>query len=198
MGLEDIDEPSDQVPEAADGSLADLSKHGLEAGECLFDWVEVWAVGWEEAQGRASCFDQFAHRCALVAGEVIHDDDVAGAQFRHQHLGNIGFEPVSVDRPVEHHWRDHPGHAQGGNQRSGFAVAVREAHAQALAFRAAAMTAGHIGGGPGLVDEHETLGGKIKLSVEPLVPLFQDIGTVLLYGMASLFLRVMPRRTKKR
>jgi hypothetical protein len=60
------------------------------------------------------------------------------------------------------------------------------------------MAAGHVGGGPGLVDEDETLGLQIELAIEPGLALLQDVGTVLLDGMASLFLRVMPRRTKKR
>ncbi len=60
------------------------------------------------------------------------------------------------------------------------------------------MAAGHIGGSPRLVDEDKTFWCEIKLPVEPVVPLLQDIGTVLLDGMASLFLRVIPRRTKKR
>jgi hypothetical protein len=60
------------------------------------------------------------------------------------------------------------------------------------------MAAGHVGGGPGLVDEHETFRVQINLTIEPVVPLLQDVGPALLDGMSSLFLRVMPRRTKKR
>lgn len=29
-----------------------------------------------------------------MARQVVHDDDVTGPQFRHEHLGGIGFEPV--------------------------------------------------------------------------------------------------------
>ena len=75
---------------------------------------------------------------------------------------------------------------------------MREAHPQALALGAAAMAAGHIGGGPGLINEHKTRGIQIDLAVEPVVPLLQNVGPVLLDCMSSLFLRVMPRRTKKR
>ena len=84
------------------------------------------------------------------------------------------------------------GHAQPRNQRGGFAMAMREAHAQALALGAAAMAAGHVGRGPGLVDEDQALGIEIELAVEPVVPLLQDVGAVLLDRMPSLFLRVMP------
>ena len=69
---------------------------------------------------------------------------------------------------------------------------MREAHPQPLAFPATAMAAGHVGGRPGFIDEDQALRFEIDLAVEPVMPLLQDVGTVLLDSMASLFLRVMP------
>ena len=54
------------------------------------------------------------------------------------------------------------------------------------------MAAGHVGGGPGLVDEDETLGFKIDLAVEPMLALPQDVRAVLLDRVPGLFLRVIP------
>jgi len=54
------------------------------------------------------------------------------------------------------------------------------------------MTAGHVGGRPGLVDEREPFGIEIELAVEPGTALAQDVGPVLLNRVASLFLRVIP------
>lgn len=115
-----------------------------------------------------------------------------------QHMGDIGLEPVAIDRTVQHHRRDHAGHAQARNQRGGLAMAVGEAHPQSLALRAATMAAGHVGCGPCLVDEHKAFGLKVDLAIEPVLTLLQNVGTVLLDSVASLFLRVMPRRAKKR
>ncbi len=75
---------------------------------------------------------------------------------------------------------------------------MREAHAQPLALGAPPVTAGHIGRGPGLVDEDQALGIEIGLTVEPRLTLPQDVGTVLLDRVPGLFLRVMPRRSKNR
>ena len=61
MGLEDVDEPADQVPQAADSALARFAQHGLEPGEGLFDRVEVGAVGREEAQGCSRRLDPLPH-----------------------------------------------------------------------------------------------------------------------------------------
>ena len=102
------------------------------------------------------------------------------------------FEPVAVDRSVEHHRRDHAGHAQACDQRSGLAVTMREAHAQPLASLAAAMAAGHVRCSPRLIDEDQTLRVKIELAVEPALALPQDVGSVLLDRMPGLFLRVIP------
>jgi len=60
------------------------------------------------------------------------------------------------------------------------------------------MAAGHVGRRPRFIDEHEAVGFQIELASEPVPTLRQDVGTVLFDGMASLFLRVMPWRTKNR
>lgn len=186
-GLEDVDELADEVPEAADGALACFSQHGFEAGEGLFDGVEVWAVGREEEQGCAGGFDPLAHGGPFVAGEIVHDDDIAGPEFGHQDLGDIGLEPVAVDGAIEHHGRYHPAGAQARDQRGGLAVAVGKAHPQPLAAPCATMAAGHVGRGPSLIDEQQPVWVKVELAVEPGLALPQDVGAVLLDGVASLF-----------
>jgi hypothetical protein len=60
------------------------------------------------------------------------------------------------------------------------------------------MAAGHVGGGPGLIDEDETFRLQIELTVEPALALSQDVGAALLGRVPGLFLRVMAWRTKKR
>lgn len=60
------------------------------------------------------------------------------------------------------------------------------------------MGARHVGRRPSLVDEHQSVRVKVELVIEPVLALPQDVGALLLDGMGSLFLRVKPRRTKKR
>jgi len=62
-----------------------------------------------------------------MARQVVHDDDIAGHQFRHRHLADVGNEGVAVDRAVVHHRRDHAGAAQSGDKRGGLPVSVRYA-----------------------------------------------------------------------
>lgn len=54
------------------------------------------------------------------------------------------------------------------------------------------MAAGHVGRGPGLVDEDEALGVEVELAVEPGLALAQDVRAVLLARVPDLFLRVIP------
>ena len=191
MGLEDIDERADQVPKATYGSFACFAQHGLESGEGLFDRIEVRAIWWKEARGCACCCDLLPHCCAFVVRQVVHNNHVAGEQLRHQHLGDIGLELVTVDRSIEYHRRDHLRRAKPCDQRGGLAVSVRVTHPQAFALWATAMAAGHVGGGPGLVNKDQAFRLQIELAVEPCVTLPQDVGTVLLDRVPGLFLRVI-------
>ena len=164
---------------------------GLEFREGLFDRVEVRAVGREEAQGRACRLDRFADVSSLVAGQIVHDDDVAGPEFGDEHLADIGSERIAVDRAVEHHRGDHAGIAQARDEGGGFPMAVGHTGAQAFASSAAAMAARHIGRRPGFVDEHEPVGVEVDLVLEPVPATAQDVGPVLLGGVRGLFLRVI-------
>lgn len=127
-----------------------------------------------------------------MAGQVVHDDHVAASEVGHEDLSNIGFEPVAVDRAVEHHRRDHAGHAQACNQCGRLAMAVWVTHPQPLAPPAAAMAARHVGRRPGLLDEHQPLGVEVELAIEPVLARTQDVGAILLDRVPGLFLRVIP------
>ena len=95
--------------------------------------------------------------------EVVHDADVGRPALEHQDLHDFGFESVAVDRPVQHHQRNHAGHGQARDQRGRLAVAVRIIDPLPHAFRAAPLIAGHARGCPGLVDKDETLGFEVDL-----------------------------------
>jgi transposase len=69
---------------------------------------------------------------------------------------------------------------------------MREAHPPPLALPAAPVTASHVGGSLGLIDEDEAFGFEVDLTVEPVPALSQDVRTVLLDRVPGLFLRVIP------
>ena len=56
-----------------------------------------------------------AHRMALVAAEIVDDDNVAGLERRHEELRDIGYEPFAVDRSIKDARRVDPVVPQGRN-----------------------------------------------------------------------------------
>ena len=126
-----------------------------------------------------------------MAGKIVHDDDVALAQFRDEDLLDVGLESETIDGSVDDERRDEAAQRQGSNEGRGFPMSVRNADPQALTARRATVTPRHVGGGPGLVDEDQALGVEIELPVEPGFALLRNIGAALLGSVRGLFLRVM-------
>lgn len=73
---------------------------------CLFDGVEIRAVWRKVFEPGADAFDHCPDPWPLVAGQVVHDHDVAGVKLGQQHLLDIGFKTDAVDRPVDDEGRD--------------------------------------------------------------------------------------------
>ena len=73
----------------------------LEFGEDLFDRVEVGAVGRQEDEVSAPGPDGGARRLALVAAEIVQDDDVARRKRWGQNALNVEPEELPVDRPID-------------------------------------------------------------------------------------------------
>ena len=188
---DEIDELADGAPEAFDGPLGGLSQKRLEFGEGIFDGIEIGTVGREVEKACAHGFDQLTHFRPFVAGQIVHDDDVALAQFRDEDLVDVSLESETVDGSVDDKRRDEAAQRQGSNEGRGFPMSVRNADPQALTARSATVTARHVGGGPGLVDEDQALGVEIELPFEPGLALLRDVGAALLGSVRGLFLRVM-------
>ena len=197
-GRDEVDDASDGGPQRIDGACGLLAQKRLELGEGFLDWVEVGAVGRQVSQCRAGRLDQGPHTRALVAGQIVHDHDVALTKIGDENVLHPGFEDRPVDRAVDDKRGDDAAVAQAGDEGGRLPMPVRHAHPQPLATPTAAVASGHVGAGPTLVHEDQPVGIKIDLALEPIPTLLQDIGTVLLGGVRGLFLRVRLCRAKKR
>ena len=121
-----------------------FAQHVLELGECLFDWVEIWAVGRQEASTCASTSDRLDAGLIFVTGEIVEVNSVAVRQFRHKHLLDIGKEALAIDRGVKHRWRSNVGRCDPGNADLGFPVGVRNFRDALFTDTAPALEQGHV------------------------------------------------------
>src|SRR5512137_101480 len=95
------DEASDVAPGFLDGARLSAAHPVLDLGERLFDRIEVGGV-WRQIPEPGACVpDEAAQGGGFVAGEIVHDDDVAGSQHGDELLFDIGPEALAIDGAVE-------------------------------------------------------------------------------------------------
>ena len=187
MWREGVEQGADALPCSLDGAFSGFSQEQFEFGEDLLDRIEVGAVRRQEQQLGACRPDGLAHGLALVAAEVVHDDDIAGRERRHEELLDIGSEELAVDWAIEHARRVDPVMAQRGEEGQRLPRAERGLGDELATALRPTPERGHVGLGPGLVDEDEALGIKPPLILLPLRPAPRDLRTTLLSGEQRFF-----------
>jgi hypothetical protein len=130
----------------------------------------------------ARSFDRLSDASDLVAGEVVDHDDVVLAQGWDDTLLDVGAEAVTVHRPIEHTRCGDPVDPQGGDECRSLPVPPGNAGDEALATRAAAITARHVGRRTRFIDENQSLRVQVGLACAPLLTCRGDIRPILLGG----------------
>lgn len=130
--------------------------------------------------------------------QVVEDDGVPGSQHRDEAVGDVAAEAGAVGGAIDETERAQAGAAQGGCDGGSFVVALRHEEPAPLTARGASVTAGHVGGGRGLVEEDQRVRVEVGQGLEPGLAGLPYVGPLLLSRIESPFLRVMPWRAKKR
>ena len=159
----------------------------FELGKDLLDGVQVWRVWRQEQQARTGAADRASDGWPLVAGEIIHDHDIARRERGHEELLDIFKEARAVDRLIEDARRVDPVAAQGREEGHRFPVAIRHLGMEPFALGCPAAQRGHIGLGPGFVDEDEAAGIKPPLVFLPLLAPPCHLGAELFGGQHAFF-----------
>lgn len=170
------------MPDGSNGSLAGFAQQRLERGEDLLDRVQIGTVGRQEEQMGAGLPDRPSNRHAFVTAEIVEYDNIAWTQPWHQELRHPGEEQTTVDQSVEDAGCDNSIRPQPGHKGHGFLVPMRHRRDQALAPSCAAVGAGHVGLGPGLIDKDQARGVNPALMTFPAFALVGDIGPIRLGG----------------
>ena len=187
MWGEGVEQGSDFAPCGFGGSFRCLSQQVLELGEHLFDRVQVGRVWRQVEQLGLRSADCLADGGALVAGQVVHDDDVTRCQCGHEELLDPFGEACAVDRLIEHARCIDPVAAQRGDERHSPPMAIGHFGVQTLAPWCPSAQGSHVGLGPGLIDEDEPRRIKPPLILLPLGAPPCDLGAELLGGKNAFF-----------
>ena len=135
----------DGSPGVIDGSGVGLAQQGFHFCEGLLDRIEVWRVGGQEEELGFGGADRCANGAALMAAEVVHDDDVARRENGRENLLDISAEARAIDRSVDDAGRGEPVATQRRQEREGPPSPEGRLGDEALASGASAMGARHVG-----------------------------------------------------
>ena len=174
-------------PSVADGALLCVAHPMFDFGEGLLDRIEIGRVRRQEPEPCACGFDDPAKGGRFVATEIVHDDDVASLQGRHELLLDIGAEALAVDRPIEDARRGEAVAAQRAQKGQSAPMTMWSKAAQPFALWSPAAHRRHVGLDPSLIDEDELGGIEAILPGPPSRPPARDICTSLLKGEQRFF-----------
>ena len=121
-----------------------------------------------------------------------------GFEHGDERVGFVGPKACAVGGAVEQGRGAQAFAAQGGGDRDGFVVPVRDCKPAALAPRSPTVAACHVGGRGSLVEDDQPVGVEGVLVLEPRLAGCPYVLARLLGGVDRPFLRVMPCRAKKR
>ena len=152
----------------------------LELGKDLLDRVQIGRVGRQKQQPCPDRSDSGTDGAALVAAEIVDDDDIAPLQCRQQDALDIGSEAFPIDGSIEKPGGLDTVAAQCRKDGHGLPMTVRDLGRQALPARTPATQRGHVGLGPGLVDEDQARWINPVLVLFPAHPAARDVRAVLL------------------
>ena len=143
-------------------------------------------------------FDGLAHGLAFVRSQIVENDDIVGLEGGGEELLDIGQKALAVDGAVEHAGRLDAIVAQRGQKGRCFPMAMGDFGDQPMSARSPAVKAGHVGFGPGLVDEDQSRRIDLLLTPLPADAMALYVRTILLLRDERLFLSVTPIRRKNR
>ena len=123
--------------------------------EDLLDWIEVWAVGREKQEPCPFGPNGGADRWLLVAGKVVHYDDVAWFKRWAELLLDPSGKAGGIDGLIEYEGSVDPVAAQGSDEGHRLPVTVGRMGMKPLANRRPPTQRGHVGFGPGLIDKNQ-------------------------------------------
>jgi hypothetical protein len=128
---------------------------GLEFGDGLLDRVKVGRVGRQVAQLGSGGLDDLSYLRIFVGREIVHHDDIAGAQGGHQALPKILDEDRTGHGSINDEGRGDPVLTQPSDERQYFPMPPRHPPDNTLAAFGATAQSRHVGRRAGFINEDQ-------------------------------------------
>ena len=164
---------------------------GFEFGKGHLDRVKIGRIWREVEERRTRGLDRLPDPTDAMGRKVVHDNNITGREFRHEHLCDIGAECIAIHRSIDQPWCGNSTDAQPRSEGGGLPMAVRHGRLTAFAARRTAIKTRHLRRCPGLVDEDELRGIEAGLPLKPSLTGTLYVRSLLLGGMRNLFFSVM-------
>ena len=108
---------ADGGPQHLARTTARLPQDRFQLRKRVLDRIQIGTVFREKPEAGAGVFDRVADGQALVARQVVHDDDVAGGERRHQDLLDVREEACAINRAIKDGRGGEARHAQRREKR---------------------------------------------------------------------------------
>ena len=142
---------------------------GFELGERHFNRIEIGAVRWEEEEPGATLFEDGLGLIALMAGQVVENDDIARSQRRRELRLDVDLEDLLGHWAVDDPGRCQPVAAQPGNKGLGLPMPKRRTSPEPLATKGSTAQSGHLRRGRRFIyeDQPVRLIAHLRLAAQP-------------------------------
>ena len=187
VGREEVEELAGSIPQGVAGALACFSEQGFEFGEDHFDGVEIGTVGGKEEHPGAALFDDGDRLLAFVARKIVEDHDIAGPEGGSEELADILSEDRPVHRLIDDEGGDDPVGSEAGDESGDLPMPGRRIPLGPFTARCPAVTAHHVGGHAGFVEEDQPVLRQFPLACPPFDARGRNIRPQLLAGVNAFF-----------
>lgn len=186
-GGEAGEEFADPAAQMWHGTFSSFAQQSLELAECLLDGIEIWRVLRKVEEFRPDRRDGFGDAVDFMGSDVVHDDDVAGAQGGRETLFDIGEEGLAVHRAFDNEGSYQFVMAQACDEGDRLPMSMRRVIDQSLAAWATSSRSHHVGADRRLIEKHQSGCVEQALSPDPTPTRSGYVGSVLLAGVQGFF-----------
>ena len=177
---------SDSGPQLLHGAPTRRAEERFQFREPQFDRVQVRTIGRQVPELRARRLDPLADALDVMGAQVVHHDDIADLECRHEDLVEVGEKTVPVHRPIEQPRRGQARGSQRPHERTRLPVMMRSVIVDARATPAPAVAPKQVRRHATFIEKGEAGRVNRRRDASPIRPGGGDVDAIL-FGRAHRF-----------